>query len=233
MERLGINGGYLLAQIFNFLLIFALITLLAWRPLIRALEARRERIARGLEDARAAEQARANAERDAQKLIDERRMEAQKLVEEGRARGDEQAKQIVDEARREAEAIRTKARQDAEEERNAILGEIRSQVAAISIAAAERVIGQSLDGKKAQAIVADFVAKVPGDAHGLGEEVEVTSALPLSDAEKSQVASQVGAKRVTYRVDPALLGGLVLRSGDRVIDGSVRSNLQRLGAQMY
>ena len=232
MERLGINGGFLLAQILNFLLLFGLLAALAWRPLVRALEARRERIAKGLEDARAAEQARANAERDAQKYIEQRRAEANRLIDEGRARGEEQARAVLEDARREADDIRARARAEAEEERNAILGEVRSQVAQLAIAAAERVIGQSLDASKAQSVINNFFTAAPAEARSLGDNVEVTSALPLSDAEKSAVAKQIGAQNVTYRVDPDILGGLVLRAGDRVVDGSVRNNLQALAAQI-
>jgi F-type H+-transporting ATPase subunit b len=97
-------------------------------------------------------------------------------VEEGRARGEEQARTIIEEARHESEEIRTKARQDAEEERNALLGEVRTQIAQLAIAAAERVIGQSLDEKRAQGIVADFFGKVPDDVQSLGSTIEVTSA---------------------------------------------------------
>ena len=61
MERLGINGGFLLAQIVNFGLVALVLWALAWKPLVAALEARREKIAKGLEDARAAELARAKS----------------------------------------------------------------------------------------------------------------------------------------------------------------------------
>ncbi len=232
MAGLGINGGYLLAQIINFLILFVFLAAVAWRPLIRVLEQRRERIARGLEDARAAEQARANAERDAEKLIEQRRAEANKVVEDARARGEEQAKAIVDEAYRDADSIRSKARADAEEERNALLGEVRTQIAQLAIAAAERVIGQTVDERKAQTIISDFFGKAPAGIKNLGDQVEVISALPLSDAEKKQISSQTGAKDITYRVDPSILGGLILRSGDKIVDASIRSNLQGLATQM-
>ncbi len=233
MQGLGINGGWLLGQIVNFLIVFGAIALLAWRPLLRAMDARSERIAKGLEDARAAEQARANAEREAQKLMDQRRIEAGKLVDEARVRAEEQAKTVIEEANKEAADIRTRAHREAEEDRNAQLGEMRSQIAQLAIAAAQRVIGETLvDQKKAQAIVSDFFAKAPADVHGLGQSVEVTSALPLTDTEKSQIQSLTGAQEVTNKVDPGILGGLVLRSGDRVVDASVRSSLQGLAVQM-
>ncbi|MCC7207366.1 MAG: F0F1 ATP synthase subunit B [Anaerolineae bacterium] len=232
MERLGINSGFLLAQIVNFLLIALILWLLVWKPMVRALEARKERIAKGLEDARQAEQKLASAERDAQKLIEQRRVEANKLLEEGRANVDTQIKALLDEARHEAEAIRARARAEATEERDAMLQSVRAQVGEIALAAAERVIGQSLDTSKAQGIIADFIAQAPEGAANLGREVEVTSALPLNDAEKAQIKKHTGATEIVFKVDPAILGGLILRSGERVVDGSVRSRLNSLAATM-
>jgi len=232
LEKLGINGGLFLAQLFNFLIIFFAMSALAWKPLVKALETRREKIAKGLEDSRAAETARANAERDAQKLMDQRRAEANKFIEEGRLRGDEQAKVVLEEANHNAEEIRTRARAEAEEERNSVLGEVRAQVAQLAIAAAEKVIGSSLDQSKAQATVAAFFSQASGDLKNLGDDLEVTSALPLTDPEKANIVKQTGAKNITYKVDPSILGGLVVRAGERVVDGSVRSNLQGLASQM-
>ena len=62
--------------------------------------------------------------------------------------------------------------------------------------------------------------------------LEVTSALPLSkdeeEAVKKDVLAKVGAKEVTFRVDPSILGGLVIRVGDKVLDGSVAGKLEGL-----
>ncbi len=228
MEKLGINGGFLLAQIVNFVVVALICWLLLWKPMVRVLESRRTRIAKGLEDARKAEQALANAERDAQKIVDQRRAEANKLIEDARLRGEEQARGILEEAQREANAIRAKARDEATEERNALLGDVRTQIAQIAIAAAERVIGQSLDEKKAQTIVSDFFTRLPAGVRNLGASVVVTSALPLTDAEKAQIKAQTGAQEIAYKVDPSILGGLVLQSGEKVIDGSVRNSLSSL-----
>src|SRR5258708_39587802 len=120
MAALGINGGYLLAQLLNFIIVVAALSL-AWKPMVKALEGRRETIAKGLEDARAAEQARANAERDAQKYIDQKRAEANKLVEEARSRAEEQARTVLAGTNQQADAIRVRPRAEADDERNATL----------------------------------------------------------------------------------------------------------------
>jgi F-type H+-transporting ATPase subunit delta len=66
---------------------------------------------------------------------------------------------------------------------------------------------------------------------------EVVSAVELTDEQRSefeaQVASLTGKKaRCAYRVDPAILGGAVLKIGSSVYDGSVAGQLQRLGAKL-
>lgn len=231
MERLGINGGFLLAQIVNFILVALILWLLVWKPLVKALETRRERIAKGLEDARAAEQRLAEASREADKLMEQRRIEANRLVEEARSRSEEQTRALLDEAKREAEAIRAKAREEALAERDGILAGVRDQVARIAIAAAEHLVG-SLDQERAQAIVNDFLVHMPPEARGMGGDIEVISALPLTTAEQERIKAETGAQHITFRTDPSILGGLVLRSGENVVDGSVRSNLQSLAAQM-
>ncbi len=60
----------------------------------------------------------------------------------------------------------------------------------------------------------------------LGTRAQVTSAVPLLDAEKSvlenKLRAQFGDDLVfDYTVDPAIIGGVIVRIGDKVIDGSV------------
>lgn len=81
-------------------------------------------------------------------------------------------------------------------------------------------------------IVAAFAA-LADNATGVAD-AEITSARPLDAASKSlleqQVARLAGGQhvRATYREDPALLGGAVIRIASTVYDGSVRAQLQQL-----
>jgi F-type H+-transporting ATPase subunit delta len=60
--------------------------------------------------------------------------------------------------------------------------------------------------------------------------VEVTSAIALTDVERKKLEATLEVQYGTalayeYRVDPAILGGMVVRVGDKLIDGSVASRL--------
>jgi len=52
LDKLGLNLGYLLLQIFNFLILFVVLRVWVYKPILGLLERRREAIAKGLEDIR-------------------------------------------------------------------------------------------------------------------------------------------------------------------------------------
>ena len=79
MEGLGINLGYLIVQIGALIVLVVLMKGFAYGPIIRMLEERQQRIAKGLEDARQAAIARESADEEAKKIVEEARAEAARL----------------------------------------------------------------------------------------------------------------------------------------------------------
>ncbi|MBX7213199.1 MAG: F0F1 ATP synthase subunit B [Thermoflexales bacterium] len=239
--NLGINGVMLLAQIINLIFLILFLKPLLIEPLLKNLEARRKRIDDSLENARKADERLANVEKDYQAKLEEARAEAQKARTEALTLAQADADRVRADAHVEAEKIKVQARSDASAERTQMLAGVRSQVAALAIAAANKVVGDNLDAKRQSALIDDFFAKVPaglvaGAAAGAGS-ASVTSALPLSDSEKAAVKADLarqmsGLADVKFDVDPAILGGLVVRVGDKVIDGSVQGKMSALRQQL-
>jgi hypothetical protein len=95
VEALGINGGYFLVQLINFAIIFIVIRTWVVIPVVGLLEKRRETIARGLEDARVAAEARANADKDASKIMAEAQLKANEVVGEASKRAEAAAQDIA------------------------------------------------------------------------------------------------------------------------------------------
>lgn len=240
MEALGINLGYLLVQIFNFAILFVVLRAWVFTPIVRLIEQRRETISQGVEDARIAAEARANAEKEAETILAEAQRQANEKVREAVSRAEEAELELRTEAEVEATKIREAALGDAEQEKAQALGELRGQIAALAIAAAQKVIGESLDEKRQRGLIDEFFSGIKKGKLVLleGEKVtgasaEITSALPLTDKEqevvRKDVISKVGENAtISFRVDPAIMGGLVVRVGDRVLDGSVAGKLDEL-----
>lgn len=240
MEKLGLNLGFLLIQILSFFII--LIVLKAWmfEPMIKMLEERRKKIAQGLEDARIAADARANAEEAAEKIIGEAQGAASGIIKEATSRAEILQKEIMTEAEKGLERERSNALAEVEEERVRLLSEMRGDVSAIAIAAAQKLIGETLDQKRQQALLKDFFSGVKDGKVTIlegssinGNSVEVTSALPLTSDEQEQVKNDIVARNnkpaeISFRVDPSILGGIILRVGDQILDGSVVAQLGNL-----
>ncbi|MCS7087176.1 MAG: F0F1 ATP synthase subunit B [Thermoflexales bacterium] len=238
---LGINLVQFVAQVVNFLLIMYFLNGMVIRPVLRNLEARRKRIEESLENARKADERLANVEKDYQAKLAEAAAEAQKMRAEALAGAQQEAQRIRAEAQAEAERIRQQARIDALAERNQILAESRNQIVALVMAATNKLVGDSLDVARQKALINDFFSKVPAaNLAGVavtGAPVTVTSALPLTDEEKLRVKGDLAAHlgeihEIHFEVDPTILGGLVVRVGDKVIDGSVASRVNALRAQL-
>jgi len=231
MEALGINLGYLIMQILIITVMMLLLKGLVYKPIIKNLEERKARIAKGMEDSRQAAIARDNADAEAEKIMDEARQEAVRIRQEAVTQAEETAKAIEAKANEDAKEIVAKASEDAEEERNRILADLRGQVAAISIAAANKLVGESLDEKRQHELVSEFFAQAPDEVTTFaagGDKAEVTSALPLTDSEQADIKKKLKIADVVFRVDPTILGGVIVRIGDRVVDDSVANRMSAL-----
>lgn len=159
MEALGINLPGFLAQIINFVLLLVLLRFLLYKPLLRVLDERRRRIEEGLRSAERMREQAAAGEREVQARLEEARREGQALV----AQAQQVANRIQEEARqaaqKEAEAMLARARNEIQLERDAAIAELRREFADLAIRAAERVIGQSLDGQAHRRLIDEVLAE--------------------------------------------------------------------------
>jgi F-type H+-transporting ATPase subunit b len=161
LETLGINLPSFIWHTVNFLLLLFLLSKLLYRPVLKMLDERAERIRESLERA---EQVQAQADRDEQA----RRVEAdeaRKQVQTMLAQATTMAEQVKAEARQaaqeEARRIVERAQAEASAERDQAMSELRAQVADLAITAAERVVRANLDSQANRRIVEEFLTELP------------------------------------------------------------------------
>lgn len=240
MEKLGINLGFFLFQVFNFTIIALVLYAAAYKPIVKMLEERKKKIAQGYEDAQVAAEARANAEREAEKITADAQAQASQVMREATERAESAGREVVAEYEAEAAKAKDAALAEAAVERDRMLADVRGQIAALAMAATQKLVGATLDENRQHALIDEFFSGVKSGkvtvlegAEIKGAAAEITSALPLTESEQTTVKKDVLAKMgdqatVAFRVDPSILGGLIIRVGDKVIDNSVAGQMEEL-----
>jgi F-type H+-transporting ATPase subunit b len=145
VEGLGINLPTLIAQIVNFVILFGLLYLVAYKPIMRMLDERSKRVKESMEQTESIKEEAARAEEEYKKRIETASKEGQEVVARAVRTGEEIRQKAQQEARPEAEALIAKARLEIQRERDEAIGELRKEITDLTILAAEKVIERELD----------------------------------------------------------------------------------------
>ncbi len=156
---LGINLPVLIAQLVNFTILLVVLRLVAWGPLTKMLDERRERIRESLSAADQAKAQVAESERQVQEQVEAGRRDAQNLI----AQSQEIAARIQADARvqsqADADAMLARARNEIQLERDTAIADLRKEFADLTISAAEKVINSSLDRNAHKRLIDEALAQ--------------------------------------------------------------------------
>ena len=145
MTDLGFNLPSLIVFVVNFLILLGIMYVFAYKPILRVMDRRADRIRESLEAADRAREDAATSQETMQSQLNEARMEGQKLIDQARDMAERYREEERTRARQESEAFVTRAREDIQRERDTAIQEVRGHFADLAISAAERVINRSLD----------------------------------------------------------------------------------------
>lgn len=240
LGNLGINLSYLVVQILNFFIVMLIMSFWAYKPILKILDERSSKIAQSLEHAREAAEARDNAQSESEKIISEAQVEGASIVAEATQRAEKAASEIQKSVEQERAQLLEQAQEAAQQYKENVLLDIRPQVAAMAIAAANKIIISELDESRQRALVDEFFSGITTGkvsilegANLQGENAVVTSAITLNPDEQKQIKNGLQEKlgsqaEINFRVDPGILGGIVVRVGEHEVDGSARRALETL-----
>jgi len=150
---IGINLPLLVAFIINFVILFALLGLFLYKPVMKTLDERAKRIKKSMEQAEATKEEYARAEGEVKKLISKAREDGQALVSQASQIGERLKEEAREGARKEAQVIVDRTRAELEEERDRIIDDLRREFVGISISAAEKVIKETLDKERHRRLI--------------------------------------------------------------------------------
>ncbi|MEQ9402581.1 MAG: F0F1 ATP synthase subunit B [Cyclobacteriaceae bacterium] len=153
--------GLIIWQTVIFLIVFTILALFVWKPILSALKTREHQIEDSLRAAENAKEEMEQIKSDNEYLLQEARIERDQILKTAK----EESGKIIDRAKAETSDITQKMIQDAQEsiegERRAAVKEIRELVASLSVEVAEKILREKLSDDKSQKDLVDkFIKEV-------------------------------------------------------------------------
>ena len=145
METLGVHLPSLLIYLVNFLLVLGLLFAFAYRPILRLMDQRADRIRESLEASERAREEAASSQQAVEEQLTEARREGQRIMDQAREAAERFRAEEMERARNDAENFVSRAQADIRRERDAAIEEVRANFGDLAITAAERVVRRSLD----------------------------------------------------------------------------------------
>ena len=139
-----VDPGLYIWAIVTFLVLLALLTKFAWKPLLLALEARQHTIQQALDDAEKAKRELERLNRESEQIIRQARVEADQIVTMSRADAERLREEMRQKARAEAEGIVKTAERQIQLETARAIQQIRREAADLSVAIASKLIRRNL-----------------------------------------------------------------------------------------
>jgi len=150
---LGVNLPLLVVFVVNFIVLFVLLRLFLYKPVLKMLDERVKRTKEAMDLAEVTKKEFEQAKGEVQREIEKGRQEAQAIIAQSMQVGERLKEESRQEATKQAQAIVDRTRSELEAERDKIVGDLRREFVDISIAAAEKVIKETLDREKHRKLI--------------------------------------------------------------------------------
>ena len=162
-----LNPGLSVWTTLVFLILLAILWKFAWGPILQMVQAREDGIQGTLDQAaKERDEAAKLLAEHRQQMADARRQD-QQMIADGKEAGERVRREIEEKARAEGDAMIERARESIEREKDAALDDLRKESVDLALAAAAKLVQESLDEKKDRELVMGVI-----DALGSGGEIE-------------------------------------------------------------
>lgn len=163
MEKLGIDPKLLLTQILNFAIMVLVLTKLLYKPILKGLEERRQKIAESL---RLAEKSKLEDEKHAKKreeLLVEAREEAKVIIQSAKKDGQRLKDELIAEGKEEVEVLKTRMEKDLQSKFDTMSKKTVSQTVDIAAEMVKRLLPGVLSASDQQKLIVTQLKKLEKD----------------------------------------------------------------------
>lgn len=140
IQAFGIDARLIVIQIINFIILMAVLSYFLYKPILRLLNDREERIKQGYKDSEAAAAAMSQAESDKQAVLSAVHKEAEEIGKRAKKFADEKSLAILDEARERASDLVRDAESQASVLKQQAQKESEQEIAKLAVLAAEKIL---------------------------------------------------------------------------------------------
>lgn len=160
IEKLGLDWRLLLAQIVNFFLLLFILRKFAYKPILEALQRRRDRIAEADANAEQIQKNLEDSEKSRERMITEARKEALVIVNHATAQTKTMQEAMMGEARKDVEKIVSDAHVEINAAREKMIADARGEIASLVVAAAGKVLEREVDEKENARMIDETLVKM-------------------------------------------------------------------------
>lgn len=147
LTKLGIDWKLFLAQIINFLVLLIVLYRFLYRPILKMLDDRKEKIDKSLRQAEEIEKNLFKSEAEKAKIIQEARNEAGKIIAESREMSEKLREDLTNKAKMEAQNMLEQGKKQLTSEKEAMFKEIKGEVADMVKIATEKILREKINAK--------------------------------------------------------------------------------------
>ena len=143
-----------------FVILWAVLSRFAFRPITAAVEARERQLQEAIEAARRDREEAARVLAEHRSQMEATRADAQRIIAEAHQAGERVRAQMLEEARQQQQAILDRARTEIEGERDRAIAELRREAVDLAILGASKVIERNLDDQTNRGLVERYLSTV-------------------------------------------------------------------------
>lgn len=160
LEKLGFDPVLLVAQIVNFLIILFLLKRFLYKPILKIIKDREEKIVEGLKQAEQAEKTLTQASEKESKILSKAKADATLIIEDAKKEALELTKNIQDNSRAETERIIKEARAQIEQESKEAEERLSKHTAMLAGQILEKALEKELSANEKKKILQNVVKKI-------------------------------------------------------------------------